>query len=407
MSTIPGRTPAATLDPAADPSAAAPKKSGAMKKLASAAAGVMVGAGLGAAIAVSGLPELEAADKAVLRERLGAWLFPAALAVALGMGWVAIAVHEVGHLLGGVAARFRFWLFVVGPLRVQRDEATGRVRAGLNRELSLYGGVAASLPTDTRDLPRRLAMVIAGGPLASVALALAAWGAAALAGRSPAGVLLSVLALMSAGLAAATLIPMSSGGFTSDGGRLLRLMRSGPVAEREAATLPLIALWSSDTAPREWPRELVEAVTAHRDAKMEECYGNLLAYYHENDRGDTAAAGARMDRVMALIDTFPAAMAPSVYAEAAYFEGFARRDAARARAHLEKVPAKSFVVKPYDRARTEAALTLAEGDPAAARRVAADAIAQVPAKSAWQREWLERIVRAADEAEREAAAAAG
>ena len=336
--------------------------------------------------------------KPALREQFGGWTALVVVALAVLAGFAAIAVHELGHVLGGAAARFRFWLYVVGPLRVERDEATGRITVGLNREASLYGGVAASLPTDTRDLPRRLALMVAGGPLASVALALLAWLPLGLGAplSALARLALGLLTALSAGLAGVTLLPMRSGGFTSDGGRLLRLARGGPVARREAATLPLLGLFAAETPPREWPRELIDAATELRDGSMEECYAAVFAYYHALDSGDAARAGWWIDRVVELSGAYPPALAPSLFVEAAYFEGACRRDAARARRLLARVPEKSFVVKPFDRARAEAALALAEGDRERAREHARRALAAIPAGSAFRRERLHEILRATE-----------
>lgn len=92
---------------------------------------------------------------------------------------VVLVVHEGGHLLGGRFVRFRFHLFVVGPLMVVRT-AEG-IRARLNTNLSLYGGLAASVPTAFHDLNRRMAVMVAGGPAASLmsgAVAIATYLAA-------------------------------------------------------------------------------------------------------------------------------------------------------------------------------------------------------------------------------------
>jgi hypothetical protein len=215
-------------------------------RLVQALVGAVVG-GAGAVLALSLAPqlapELDPADKAALRH-LGAALPLAAGLAALVCGWTVIAFHELGHVAAGLAVGFRFQLFVAGPLRVEREGAEERVKAGLNREFSLYGGVAACLPVDTRDLPRRFVWVFAGGPLASVALALAGWAAVAWLPGAPAGLRMlgMVVAMMSAAIGLGTLIPMRGGGFASDGARLLRMFRGGPEARREAATLSLVAL---------------------------------------------------------------------------------------------------------------------------------------------------------------------
>jgi hypothetical protein len=48
------------------------------------------------------------------------WTF---CAVALG-GFLPLALHEAGHLVGGLAAGFRFVLFIVGPCKCSGARAT-------------------------------------------------------------------------------------------------------------------------------------------------------------------------------------------------------------------------------------------------------------------------------------------
>jgi hypothetical protein len=361
--------------------------------------GMLVGGvigGVGMALAV---PDISPETKAALRQSFGAFTAPMLVVLVLLVAYAGIVVHELGHVAGGLLARFRFYLFVAGPLRVERDPDTGRVRVGFNRVVGLAGGIAAMLPTGTHDLRRRFGYLIAGGPLASFALALVLWPVSRLVeGSAPiAGIVLTMAALISAALGVVTLIPMRSGGFTSDGGRLLRMLRGGPEAEREAATLPLLSLSYNETPPRQWPRELVEQAVAHQDGSGEECYANLLAYYHALDSGDLATAGRWLARTLELLPASPKAMHPGVHLEAAFFTAAHRRDAARAREHLAQVPPNAFGVREPDRHRAEAALALAEGDTARAGELAKKALSGFPARATFRRESLRAALASATE----------
>ena len=63
---------------------------------------------------------------------------PLVIAVALLSVFGAIALHELGHVLGMLAANFRVLLYVVGPLKISREG--DRLRLRLNRDLALAGG---------------------------------------------------------------------------------------------------------------------------------------------------------------------------------------------------------------------------------------------------------------------------
>jgi hypothetical protein len=366
----------------------------------------MLSGGLGAVLAVGAIRMLGEdatgmGDKEALRATFGAWTGAVVALAALAAGWFAILAHEAGHVAGGQLARFRFHLLVAGPLRIGRDPATQRIRAVLNREVSLYGGIAASLPTGTERLPRRLGLMVAGGPAASFLLAGTA--AALLSVVEDGAPLLQaglgITMLISTGLGVVTLIPTRFSGFASDGARLLRLARGGPEAQREAAILSLMASSTGGAAPRDWPRETVRAAAAVRDGSSDECSACLLAYSHHLDRGDVTAARADLHRALELADQYPAAFVPALMAEAAFFEGFVSRDAVAARAYLAEVPEKTIAVTPFDRLRAEAAVAIAEGDAAGARERIERARALMPANDAFRRALLDQMTNAAAAAE--------
>lgn len=363
----------------------------------------MASGGVGAALAIGAIRLLGddtvgAGQREALRTAFGTWTGVVIALAVLATAWLAILAHEAGHVAGGLLARFRFQLLVAGPLRIERDATTERVRVMLNRNASLFGGIAASLPTTTDALPRRLALMVAGGPGASFLLAAAAGALllGPLAGVGPlAGMVLETMMIISAGLGVVTLVPMRFSGFSSDGARLLRLARGGPEAEREAAMLALIALSVAGTAPRDWPAETIRAVTTLHDGSADECSGWLIAYSYELDRGDVTAARAALHRGLELADRYPQPFVPSLMAEAAFFEGFFTRDAAAARAYLAEAPEHSMAVKPFDRLRAEAALALAEGDPAAARERIDASRAITPAGDGFRRALLDQMAAAA------------
>ena len=363
----------------------------------------MASGALGAALAVGSIRllgdrALEMLEREAIRAAFGPWTGVVVALIAIAAAWLGILAHEAGHVAGGRLARFRFQMLVAGPLRVEREGE--RIRLGLNRDGSLYGGIAASLPTGTQALPRRLGIMVAGGPAASFLLGAAAWAllAGPAAGAPPLlKALLAILLVVSGGLGVVTLLPMRFSGFASDGARLLRLARGGPDARREAAMLSLVALSVVGTRPREWPEETVRAVTGPRDGTPDECSANLLAYSHALDRGEIGRAREALHRALELADRYPSAFVPALMAEAAFFEGFVMRDPAAARAYLAEVPEKTPAVRPFDRLRAEAAAALAEGDHTRAAELTERARAATPADDAFRRTLLDQMSAAAAE----------
>ncbi|NDJ11314.1 MAG: hypothetical protein EBY17_08990 [Acidobacteriia bacterium] len=149
------------------------------------------------------------------------WMIPTFVVMVL----LALALHEAGHVIAGLSAGFRFHLFVAGPLRIQRDG--DRITFRLNRIASLWGGVAACTPqTFGPELAGKMLQFTAGGPMFSALGAIMLWPAFVLRNTSPnAAACLLVLGFISGALCFATLMPMRLGGFVSDGGRILMLLR--------------------------------------------------------------------------------------------------------------------------------------------------------------------------------------
>lgn len=107
-------------------------------------------------------------------------------------------------------------------------------------------GVILVLPPDDRDLRRRAAWMVAGGPLASLALALVGCGAHSVLGHTPASQISWFIGICSAAIFLATAIP-SHLGVQSDGSRLIMLWRGGPKAEEWCA---LLAKWGATPTPQ-------------------------------------------------------------------------------------------------------------------------------------------------------------
>lgn len=317
--------------------------------------------------------------------------------------FLVLAVHEAGHLLGGWLVGFRFTLFVVGPLKISREG--GRLKVGLNRNLLLAGGIAGSIPRDDRNLRRRMAMMTAGGPLASLVLALAAALLTLISLPDPPGEVASVLLFLSFTsfiIALVTLFPGRTGGFQTDGARLLMLLRGGPRADRWCAVAVLGAAAMSDQRPRDWSPDLVRQATAVTDGSLDDVGATMMAYQRALDLGVSEEAKGFLDRALAARDSYPAPYRSSITLEAAYFEARHQGDAPAARAWLEESGNPGWPIEPQTRLRAEAAVLLAEGEPEEAKERAAEGLEKVgdstvPGIARAEKDWLQEISSLAEE----------
>ena len=251
---------------------------------------------------------------------------------------LAILVHELGHVLGGVLARFQFYFLIWGPLRISR--AGGGFTVGLNKSLALAGGMALSLPRGTINLRSRFATVVAGGPLLSLVagvMALMALPGPLFGYAKPSGVDLMPFAvevcqltfgLASLLLALVTMIPGKTSGFATDGARLLRLLGGGDGPKEEVASLGLIAQSTAGLRPSDWNLEWIESLreSAHDITRS---MGRSYAYASMMDRVALGVATAPLLSVqeargllvesLEKIEEMPSSLHSSVYLEAAFF----------------------------------------------------------------------------------------
>jgi hypothetical protein len=172
-------------------------------------------------------------------------------------GWLALAAHEGGHVVTGLLVRFRFGFFALGPLRLVAEGE--RIRLRWNRVLSSWGGMAMMVPGERPRLAARIALFAAGGPVTSLAVAVAAfWAAVVLLPGTAAGRFSMATALMSSAVFLATAQPFGTGtGIPSDGGRVLMFLRHR--AEAEALASAQTANVNGSGYPVDQSRRVLEA----------------------------------------------------------------------------------------------------------------------------------------------------
>lgn len=287
--------------------------------------------------------------------------------VALPLQWLlVVAWHEAGHVIGGWSIGGKFLLYVVGPFMWRRTPSG--VRFSWNRNVNLMGGLASCLPLDAAlATPRRLAVMIAGGPVFSLLLATAAlWGGALLAqmhlpGKSWAFAqqFLLFTALLSLVIFVVTAYPAMAGGFKTDGRRFLDLLRGDTRSEQEKALIALTTAALAGVRPADYDPKLVAQSLALRDRSLFDLYAHLTAYGHEADLGEFSRAQAMLDYVIADEGKLTPYARDAARCEYAWLLATQTTDAAAARAWLDSAGPASF--DPATRLRAEAAVLLREG----------------------------------------------
>lgn len=212
------------------------------------------------------------------------------------------AVHELGHLLTGLALGFRFELFVVFLLGVKRTEKG--IKVYLNKNAGYMGGVAATSPRTADPANRRkFAWMLLAGPLASLLYAAIClllliytrnifWWFWLISGATSAAIFL------------ATTLPSRSGIFFTDRARFQRLMSKGKEGKAEEALLSIMGQTNTDNSSRNISLADVEALK-QSDEKFISFWGYYYAYQYYLDNKLEEAETSRTE-LIAVKDSIPA-----------------------------------------------------------------------------------------------------
>ncbi|WP_046244181.1 site-2 protease family protein [Hymenobacter terrenus] len=296
----------------------------------------------------------------------GPWRVGGALLVLLPLAWlVAVGLHELGHALAGRMQGFAFHWLAVGPLLWKKRD--GRLRFEWNTNLNTAGGMVLSVPTGDHNLRRRFLAFAAGGPLGSLAwavLALAAWALLPV-GTSEIGKLLRLGLGISGGISALltmlTLIPMHTGGFYSDGARVLNLWRDGPAGQLEVAVISALARSVAGVRPRKLPLSQLEAAAALSDELPFKLYVYHYLYLAALDAGQFEPAGYYLREYRDRLGPVPTVLQASVWLESAFFAAAYEYDLPAARAFLTQAKITTHI--PADvPPRVQAAIARLAGD---------------------------------------------
>ncbi len=290
-------------------------------------------------------------SKLLLHLRLGAdnSIFQNGWLVLLAMTFVLLLtaiVHELGHLLAGYFVQFQFHLLIIGPIRLWREN--GRLRIQLQRSGTFFDGLAASLPIegDRDNLGRRLLYFALGGPLASLALALAALLVVLLLGNNLAQMLdylwvwecCLLLTIISYFFLLTSLRPGAyQNGLMADGGRIMMVLRNTPEAQRWQALVLLNVADLAGKRPSEWDEQLVKQAYTHPDNSYDYLTAAVMNYHHWLDKKRPQEAATYLEEALNLPIAWAIGMRARLALEKAYLMAAYFQDASVAQEWFQQV----------------------------------------------------------------------
>ncbi len=277
--------------------------------------------------------------------------------------FLVILVHEMGHVLGGLMMGNEFSMMIVGPLKLQKEDDNYQLT--FNQDIAMAGGLALTLPTKVEGFKKRRAVVIGGGPFASLVLALATYFLFLSFSDAVPKMLttfLVALGTLSAMIFIITIIPMKAGGFMSDGMQLLMTFRNDDKAKQYADFMQLFALDNKGVSPKDLPASLF---TKELDKPIKDSFDlafQQYLYYRALDDNDLPTAENLLQAIKEKIDIYPANFHADVQADWFVFYSLIQPDEAKAEQILAEMDGKKPSMSKVFLNAFEAALAFRNGN---------------------------------------------
>ena len=261
----------------------------------------------------------------------------------------AIAVHELGHLMGGWSMGFRFFAVQVAPFRIFRTPS--RLKLETNWMMTFMGGQAICYPVEISNLRSRAFWYFAGGPLMSLASGALAFGVLLFRQGTSVSfttielidVLLFLFASMSILIGLFTLIPTRMMGMPSDGARIFPLILRKQIASRDLALFALFGMSHQGLRPRDWRPEWIEDALSVQENNLFGAVAYGSAHDYEMDRENYQLARDYLQQALEAIDSHNMTYRPILLASAVLFEAEVRRDLEAALYWHEQIPGQAVI----------------------------------------------------------------
>ncbi len=201
--------------------------------------------------------------------------------------FIAIFIHELGHLLAGLIQGFKLQLFVVAFLGIKRVD--DKIEFYFNKELQFFGGIAATSPLQiSKNLKKQFAFILIAGPLFSLIfgiLLILLFNLTDSVFNSSIG----ITGVISIGLFFATTLPNKSGVFFTDRKRMQRLLDNGRTGEIESSFIKASSQLLIDSHYKNISMEDLKMIQSDEEPIIQ-FWGHYYEFKHFEDIGNEEMA---------------------------------------------------------------------------------------------------------------------
>ncbi len=205
------------------------------------------------------------------------------LSLVLAM-WLAIALHELGHIVFGKLSGFEFFFYIVGPIQIEKY--TNGIQLKENKNWLFFGGISMMTPPiqiSKETIIKKWSMFAAGGPFLSLLLGTISY----ILYEQFSYVFLIYFAIMNGAIFLATILPIKTS--RTDGYVLLSLLKNNDESTKLIENLLIGRELLSKRIPTEWNYEFIQ-LAKEKVASIEHLQYAMMLYYFENEKNGFQSA---------------------------------------------------------------------------------------------------------------------
>lgn len=191
--------------------------------------------------------------------------------------WMAITIHEIGHVIFGKIAGYEFLNLITGPFLLEKTERG--IKLLENKSWLSFGGLSVMMPSinEKKRMIKNSFIYTVGGPFSSLFLCLLSLFLS----YELDNIYLKYFACINGGILIATMIPFKdSMGMGSDGHVLLSLLRKDGDALRQVENMIINKELFSNKVPSNWDPEYIK-IAKQKEPSLENIFSGQMIYFYE------------------------------------------------------------------------------------------------------------------------------
>lgn len=187
--------------------------------------------------------------------------------------WIAITLHELGHICMGLLNGFKFIYFITGPFEFYSNK---KIYIRENKNWLFFFGVSLLISKDKNmnTLRNKWLLFSAGGPLMSFFIALIMYTLYEMTGIS----FILVFSIINATIALVTLIPTNMM-LKSDGYIIKGLLLNNEKSYQLLEHLIIINETLSPVSPKFWDKTVID-IAKKQQANIDNISSSIVIFYH-------------------------------------------------------------------------------------------------------------------------------